>query len=106
MKLTTTTRLERLHDRYMNGGIDRRRFLGLTAAAAAAAGVGLRWAPSALAAVQEVRFDGWGGVVQEAIDKYALQPYTAKTGIKVVQGTFGDESEILTKVKTANPGEF
>ncbi len=106
MKLTTTKRLERLHERYMNGGIDRRSFLGLAAAAAAAAGVGLRWAPPALAAVQEVRFDGWGGVVQEAIDKYAFQPYTAKTGIKVVQGTFGDESEILTKVKTANPGEF
>ena len=106
MKLTTTKRLERLHDRYMNGGLDRRSFLGLTAAAAATAGLGLRWAPSALAAVQEVRFDGWGGVVQEAIDKYAFQPYTAKTGIKVTQGTFGDESEILTKVKTANPGEF
>lgn len=106
MKLTTTKRLERLHERYMNGGIDRRSFLGLTAAAAAAAGVGMRWAPAALAAVQEVRFDGWGGVVQEAIDKYAFQPYTAKTGIKVVQGTFGDESEILTKIKTANPGEF
>ena len=90
----------------MNGGLDRRSFLGLTAAAAATAGLGLRWAPNALAAVSEVRFDGWGGVVQEAIDKYAFQPYTAKTGIKVVQGTFGDESEIVTKVKTATPGEF
>ena len=63
MKLTTTKRLERLHERYMNGGLDRRSFLGLTAAAAAATGLSLRWAPSALAAVQEVRFDGWGGVV-------------------------------------------
>jgi spermidine/putrescine transport system substrate-binding protein len=106
MKMSTTKRLERLTERYMNGGLDRRSFLGLTAAAAAAAGLGLRWAPSALAAVTEVRFDGWGGVVQEAIDKYAFQPYTAKTGIKVVQGTFGDESEIITKVKTANPGDF
>jgi spermidine/putrescine transport system substrate-binding protein len=106
MKLSTTKRLERLTERYMNGGLDRRSFLGLTAAAAAAAGLGLRWAPQALAAVSEVRFDGWGGVVQEAIDKYAFQPYTAKTGIKVVQGTFGDESEIVTKVKTANPGDF
>ncbi|MCA0433673.1 MAG: extracellular solute-binding protein [Proteobacteria bacterium] len=106
MKMTTTKRLERLTDRYQNGGVSRRSFLGLAAAAAASAGIGLRWAPQALAAVSEVRFDGWGGVVQEAIDKYALQPYTAKTGIKVTQGTFGDESEILTKVKTAAPGEF
>lgn len=106
MKLTQTKRLERLTERYMNGGMDRRTFLGLTAAAAASAGVLTRWSGQALAAVTEVRFDGWGGVVQEAIDKYAFQPYTKKTGLKVVQGTFGDESEIITKVKTSNPGDF
>ena len=32
MKLTTTKRLERLTERYMNGGIDRRAFLGLALA--------------------------------------------------------------------------
>lgn len=106
MTMTTEKRLQRLRERHLNGGLDRRSFLGLTAAAATSAGLGLRWAPAAMAAVTEVRFDGWGGVVQEAIDKYAFQPYTAKTGIKVVQGTFGDESEIITKVKTANPGDF
>ena len=106
MKLSTTKRLERLTERYMNGGMDRRTFLGLAAAAAATAGVGMRWTPEALAAVSEVRFDGWGGVVQEAITKYAFEPYTQKTGLKVVQGTFGDESEIITKVKTASPGEY
>lgn len=106
MKMSTTRRLERLTERYMNGGMSRRTFLGLTAAAATTAGLGFRWSGEALAAVSEVRFDGWGGVVQEAIDKYAFQPYTAKTGIKVTQGTFGDESEIVTKVKTANPGDF
>ena len=31
MKISDTKRLERLHDRYMNGGLDRRAFLGLTA---------------------------------------------------------------------------
>jgi spermidine/putrescine transport system substrate-binding protein len=106
MKLTQTKRLERLTERYQNGGMDRRTFLGLTAAAAASAGLVTRWSAPALAAVTEVRFDGWGGVVQEAIDKYAFQPYTAKTGLKVVQGTFGDENEIITKIKTANPGDF
>ena len=35
MKLTTTTRLERLQDRYRNGGLDRRQYLGLNAAATA-----------------------------------------------------------------------
>ncbi|WP_137392438.1 extracellular solute-binding protein [Rhodoligotrophos defluvii] len=106
MKISTTKRLERLQDRYRSGNIDRRTFLSLTAAAAVASGVSMRWMGPALAAVKEVRFDGWGGVVQEAIDKYAFQPYTAKTGIKVVQGTFGDEDEIITKVKAAAPGEY
>jgi len=106
MKLSRTRMLERLHARYMEGGVDRRTFLGLVAAAGATAGVSARWARPALAAVTEVRFDGWGGVVQEAIDKYAFQPYTAKTGLKVIQGTFGDESEVITKVKTSNPGDF
>lgn len=106
MKLSQTKRLERLKERYQNGGMDRRTFLGLTAAAAASAGVMTRWSGAALAAVTEVRFDGWGGTVQEAIDKFAFQPYTAKTGLKVVQGTFGDENEIITKIKTSNPGDF
>ena len=106
MELSRTKRLERLSERYQNGGLDRRTFLGLAAAAAASAGVMTRWSGAALAAVTEVRFDGWGGVVQEAIDKYAFQPYTAKTNLKVVQGTFGDENEIITKIKTAKPGDF
>ncbi len=106
MKLSNTKRLERLHERYANGDLDRRKFLTLTAAAATTAGLSLPWAGPALAAATEVRFDGWGGVVQEAIDKYAFQTYTAKTGLKVVQGTFGDENEIITKIKTSNLGDF
>lgn len=106
MKLSNGKRLERLHDRYQNGDLSRRTFLTLTAAAAAAAGLDMPWMRQALAAVEEVRFDGWGGTVQDAIDKYAFKPYTAKTKIKVVQGTFGDEDEIITKIKTAKPGDY
>jgi spermidine/putrescine transport system substrate-binding protein len=106
MKHTTERRLQALRERYGNGDLDRRTFLGLAAALAATTGLTARWVGPALAGVTEVRFDGWGGVVQEAIDKYALQPYTKKTGVKVVQGTFGDESEIITKVKTASPGDY
>ena len=106
MKMSDTKRLERLHERYMNGGLSRRSFLGLTAAAAASGGLSMPWMGRALAAVTEVRFDGWGGTVQDALDKYAFQPYTKKTGIKVVQRTFGDENEIITKVKTSKPGDF
>lgn len=106
MKMSSTRRLERLLDRYQNGGMSRRTFLGLTAAAAASVGLGTRWSAPALAAVTEVRFDGWGGVVQDAISKYAFEPYTAKTGRKVVQGSYDDENVILTKIKSANPGDY
>lgn len=106
MKLSTTKRLERLHDRYANGDLSRRTFLTLAAAAAAAAGLDMPWMRRAMAAVEQVRFDGWGGTVQDAIDKYAFQPYTGKTKIKVVQGTFGDEDEIITKIKTSKPGDY
>jgi spermidine/putrescine transport system substrate-binding protein len=106
MKLSTTKRLELLSERHRDGNISRRTFLTLTAAAAASTGLSMPWMGRALAAVSEVRFDGWGGVVQEAIDKLAFQPYTAKSGVKVVQGTFGDENEIITKIKTSKPGDF
>ena len=53
-----------------------------------------------------MRFDGWGGVVQEALHNNAFVPFTQKTGVKVVEGTFGDEIEILTKVKAGNPGDY
>ena len=106
MKMSSTKRLERLLDRYQNGGMNRRTFLGLTAAAMGTVGLSTRWSAPALAAVTEVRFDGWGGVVQDAISKYAFEPYTAKTGRKVVQGSFDDENVVLTKIKSANPGDY
>ncbi len=106
MKMSSTKRLERLLDRYQNGGMSRRTFLGLTAAAMGTVGLSTRWSAPALAAVSEVRFDGWGGVVQDAISKYAFEPYTAKTGRKVVQGSFDDENVVLTKIKSASPGDY
>jgi spermidine/putrescine transport system substrate-binding protein len=106
MKMSSTRRLERLKEIYGNDGLSRRHFLGLTAAAAASMGVMTSWGRRALADVKEVRFDGWGGVVQDAIAKYAFEPYTKKTGRKVVQGSFDDENEIITKIKSANPGDY
>jgi spermidine/putrescine transport system substrate-binding protein len=106
MKMSSTRRLERLKEIYGNDGLNRRHFLGLTAATAASMGVMTSWGRRALADVTQVRFDGWGGVVQDAIAKYAFVPYTAKTGRKVVQGSFDDENELITKIKSANPGDY
>lgn len=103
-----TTRYHRLFDRFRNGDVDRRTFLGLVGAAGAAAGLAGAPVSRALAAgeVKQVRFDGWGGVVSEAFRTYAFDPYARATGIEVVDGTFGGADEYLARVKAGRPGEF
>jgi spermidine/putrescine transport system substrate-binding protein len=59
----------------------------------------------ALADVTEIRFDGWGGVVSEALREHAFNPYEQATGNKVVDSTFGGEEEVLTKVRTGQLGD-
>ncbi|MFC6486849.1 ABC transporter substrate-binding protein [Nitratireductor sp. GCM10026969] len=106
--MDNTRRYERLLDRYRHGDVSRRTFLGLIGASAAAYGVvGGPFAKLARAATpDEVRFDGWGGVVSEAFREYAFDPYTEKTGIAVVDGTFGGADEYLARVRASQPGEF
>ncbi len=103
-------RYSRLLERYRDGNLERRTFLGLIGAAGVAAGVtggpfsGFNKAFAATP--DQVRFDGWGGVVSDAFRKYAFTPYTEKTGIKVVDGTFGGADEYLSRVKASQPGEY
>jgi len=106
-KLDNTTRYERLRERYKNGDIERRSFLGLIGAAGIAYGVQTPFAKYANAqSVSQVRFDGWGGVVSEAFREHAFDPYTAATGIEVVDGTFSSGDEYLSRIKASQPGEF
>ena len=105
--MDNTKRYERLLDRYRNGDLDRRNFLGLIGAAGAAYGLQTPFARMALAQdVQQVRFDGWGGVVSEAFRKHAFDPYTAATGINVVDGTFSGGDEYLAQVRSSQEGEY
>lgn len=109
-KIDSTTRYARLLERYRNGDIDRRSFMGLLGAAGLAAGLAggpfsLTGRP-ALAQASSVRFDGWGGVVSEAFRTYAFNPYTQATGVEVVDGTFGSGDEYLARVRAGQPGEF
>ncbi|WP_424982548.1 extracellular solute-binding protein [Maritalea sp. S77] len=102
-----TKRYERLRERFGNGDIGRRKFLGLLGAAGAAYGVQMPFSNMAFAQdVSQVRFDGWGGVVSEAFRAKAFDPYTKKTGVEVVDGTFGSGDEYLARVKTAQEGEY
>lgn len=106
-----TTRYQRLLERFRNGDLERRTFLTLLGVASL--GAGLTGGPlkglqrQALAATPEsVRFDGWGGVVSEAFRKYAFDPYSEKTGITVIDGTFASGDEYLNRVKAGQEGEY
>ncbi len=106
-KIDDTTRYERLLERYRNGDIDRRGFLGLIGAAGLAYGMQTPFARYAHAQdVSQIRFDGWGGVVSEAFREHAFDPYTGKTGIEVVDGTFSGGDEYLAQVRASQPGEY
>jgi len=109
--MDNTKRYERLLERYRNGDMDRRSFLRLLGASGVAAG--LAGGPFAMlsreamaAKPEQVRFDGWGGVVSEAFRKHAFEPYTAKTGINVVDGTFGGADEYISRIKASQAGEY
>ncbi|MDZ7747826.1 MAG: substrate-binding domain-containing protein [Halofilum sp. (in: g-proteobacteria)] len=109
--MSDSKRYEKLLERYQNGDIDRRTFLKVLGAAGIASGVvggPMGWlSRQAMAArPEQVRFDGWGGVVSEAFREYAFQPYEKKTGIEVVDGTFGGADEYLARVRSSQPGEF
>jgi spermidine/putrescine transport system substrate-binding protein len=91
-----------LLERYGNGDIDRRTFLGGIGTMAVAGGVtgtAMALFPRSSVAAQAVRFDSYGGVYQAALEKFVLQPFTAKTGISVNQGSFGSPDEFLAKVQ-------
>lgn len=104
-KLDDTVRYEKLRERMGNGDVDRRTFLNLLGCAGVVAGVsgGVMSAisRSAMAAGKELYFEGWGGVVSEALRKNAFDPYEAASGNKVIDSAFGGENEVLTKIKAA-----
>jgi len=110
MDLGDSKKYQRLLEAYESGDVDRRSLLKIIGGMAAAVGVvGLPvagFSRSALAAVESIRFDGWGGIVSEAFHNYAFPPFTEKTGIKVVEGEFGDTEEFLSLVKAAQPGDY
>lgn len=108
-KINSTKRYEVLRERLGNNDIDRRSFFGLVGAAGLYAGLSggimTTMATQARAAGTNLNFEGWGGVVSEALRKNAFDPYEAATGNKVIDATFGGESEVLTKIKAAGSAD-
>lgn len=99
--------LEKLRDSYLRGSVDRRTFL--KAVGVTAAGLGIVTGSgmgSPAAAATTIRFDGWGGAHENAMRDAAFKPFSAATGNDVVMGNFGEENEILTKVRVSEPGTY
>ena len=110
MSAQVMDRLEAVQERHKAGDINRRdfiKYLGLAGAAVGLVGGPFGFLRPASAA-SSIRFDGWGGSVSEAFRKYAFEPFTKATGIKVIEGEFGDMDTYLTRVKASFPpgGEF
>ncbi len=108
-KIDSTKRYEILRERMGNGDVDRRTFMGLLGSAGITAGVSggimVGMAQQARAAGTSLYFEGWGGIVSEALRKNAFSPYEAATGNTVIDSTFGGENEVLTKIKAAGNTE-
>ena len=111
MKHDVQKKMDHLFERFMNGDINRRDFIKYLGIAGAAAGLmGGPFSPftQKAFAAESIRFDGWGGVVSEAFREHAFKPFTKATGVKVIDGEFGDMDTYLTRVKASFPpgGEF
>ena len=79
--------LEILAERVKAGKVDRRELLGL--GALLAAGFGLGGNAARAQAAREIVFAMWGGDAEAAYQKVWGEPFTAKTGIKVVMDGAG-----------------
>ena len=82
--MDSTKRYERLAERMGNGDISRRSFMSLLGAAGITAGltggIMTSMASQARAEGATLNFEGWGGVVSEALRKNAFAPFEAATG--------------------------
>lgn len=102
--------LEAVREKYESGEVSRRDFFKYLMVAGAVAGlVGGPFGMVRRAMARDsIRFDGWGGSTSEAFRKFAFAPFSKATGIKVIDGEFGDMDSYLTRVKASYPpgGEF
>lgn len=104
-------RLDDVYDSYKNGEISRRdffKFIGISGAALGIVGGPFGLIQNAFAAKNSITCHSWGGSTSEALRKYAFDPFTKATGVKVVDAAFTGMAAFLTQVKASYPpgGEF
>ncbi|MBM3600632.1 MAG: extracellular solute-binding protein [Alphaproteobacteria bacterium] len=98
-----------LLERYGNGAMGRREFLGRLGLAALSVGAGgsvMTVLARHARAAATIRYDGYGGVPQAALNKHVLQPYIAKSGSTINQGSFGNPDELLAKIRAEGVNNY
>jgi len=101
---------EDVYESYKEGKISRRdfvKFLGISGAAIGLMGGPFGLVQDALAA-KSITCHSWGGSTSEALRKFAFDPFTKATGVKVIDAAFTGMAAFLTQVKASYPpgGEF
>lgn len=57
-------------------------------------------------ATTSLTYYGYGGLAQKAMHEAGLVPFSKQTGIQITEGTFGGESEIITRIKSGGAGDL
>jgi spermidine/putrescine transport system substrate-binding protein len=99
-----------VYESYRQGDISRRdfvKFVGLSGAALGILGGPFGLVRNAFAA-KSITCHSWGGTTSEALRKFAFDPFTKATGVKVIDAAFTGMAAFLTQVKASYPpgGEF
>lgn len=104
-------RVNDVYDNYNQGNISRRdfvKFIGIAGASLGIMGGPFGLVQKAFSGSNSITCHSWGGSTSEALRKFAFDPFTKESGIKVIDAAFTGMDAFLTQVKASYPpgGEF
>jgi spermidine/putrescine transport system substrate-binding protein len=111
MKKDLEKKFDDVVESYKAGNISRRdfvKFITISGASLGLLGGPFGLVQNALAGKNSMTVHSWGGSTSEALRKFAFDPFTKATGIKVIDAAFTGMAAFLTQVKASYPpgGEF
>lgn len=104
-------RLDDVYESYKEGRISRRdfvKFVGISGACLGIIGGPFGLVKQAFSDTKSISCYSWGGTTSAALRKFAFDPFTKATGIKVIDAAFTGMDTFLAQVKASYPpgGEF
>ena len=111
MKKDLEKKFDDVVESYKAGNISRRdfvKFLTISGASMGLLGGPFGLVQNVLAGKKSMTVHSWGGSTSEALRKFAFDPFTKATGIKVIDAAFTGMAAFLIQVKASYPpgGEF